>query len=123
MRCIQMIFSTKKGQGLPLNVIILAALALIVLVVLVAIFAGRVSIFDKGVSKEGQSELIKMKISYGDCRPNAGMEEKFLNDYGQATSTEAKEQAKSGFDSEVARCKGFSSDKTVCESNTGCKWG
>lgn len=35
-------FSFKKGQGLSLNVVVLAALALIVLVVLTAIFGGKI---------------------------------------------------------------------------------
>lgn len=38
----------KKAQGLSLNVIIIAALALIVLVVLVAIFTGQIGGFGKG---------------------------------------------------------------------------
>lgn len=43
-------WTMKKGQGLSLNVIIIAALALIVLIVLTVIFTGRVSLFNKGVS-------------------------------------------------------------------------
>lgn len=45
----------KKGQDLSLNVIIVAALALIVLVVLVAIFTGRIGGFGKG-TQEVQSQ-------------------------------------------------------------------
>ena len=40
----------KKGQGLPLNVIIIAAIVLIVLVVLWAIFTGRMGVFSKGLT-------------------------------------------------------------------------
>lgn len=40
----------KKGQGLSLNVIIIAVLALLVLVVLSVIFIGRLGVFTKGVS-------------------------------------------------------------------------
>ena len=40
----------KKAQGLSLNVIILAAIAIIVLVVMVVIFGGRMKLFGKGVS-------------------------------------------------------------------------
>ena len=40
----------KKGQGLSLNTIIIAAIALLVLVVLVMIFTGRMSVFTGGVS-------------------------------------------------------------------------
>jgi len=41
----------KRGQGLPINTIIVAAIALIVLVVLVAIFTGRLGGFSKGVAE------------------------------------------------------------------------
>ncbi len=50
----------KKSQGMPINVIIIAALALIVLVVLAAIFTGRVKIFSENLqscaAKQGQCE-------------------------------------------------------------------
>ena len=39
----------KKGQGLSLNTIIIAAIVLIVLIVLWAIFTGRMGTFTKGV--------------------------------------------------------------------------
>lgn len=42
---------SKRGQGLPINTIIVAAIALIVLVVLVAIFTGRLGGFSKGVAE------------------------------------------------------------------------
>tara|TARA_Y100000310_G_C19957045_1_gene479523 strand:- start:142 stop:402 length:261 start_codon:yes stop_codon:yes gene_type:complete len=41
----------KKAQGLSLNTIIIAAVALIVLVVLVMIFTGRMGGFSTGVSR------------------------------------------------------------------------
>jgi len=40
----------KKAQGLSLNMVIVAAIALIILVIIVAIFTGRISVFGKGVS-------------------------------------------------------------------------
>ena len=42
----------KKGQGLSLNVIIIAAIGLIVLVLLIAIFTGRIGTFRKSVARE-----------------------------------------------------------------------
>ncbi len=42
----------KKGQGLSLNVIIIAALALIVLVVLVAIFTGKMGEWTANLKKQ-----------------------------------------------------------------------
>lgn len=72
----------KRGQGLSLNVIILAALGLIILVVLVMIVTGRLHIFGEKVDivteqncreKGGNPTLTRdecldlpgMKISYG----------------------------------------------------------
>jgi aerobic-type carbon monoxide dehydrogenase small subunit (CoxS/CutS family) len=116
-----MIYS-KKGQGMSLNVIIIAALALIVLVVLIAIFMGRIGTFKGGVDKAGQEELVKMQINYGQCRPGTVAETTFTLDLAKATDDTAKDQARSKFEGEISRCKGFSNDKIVCESNTGCKW-
>ena len=47
----------KKGQGLPLNVIIIAAIVLIVLVVLWAIFTGRMGVFTKGLKTTTEEQL------------------------------------------------------------------
>ena len=44
-----MAYSNKKAQGISINVIIIAALALAVLVVLFAIFTGRLGIFSKAL--------------------------------------------------------------------------
>ena len=41
----------KKGQGLSLNTIIIAAIVLIVLVVLWAVFTGRMGVFSKGLTE------------------------------------------------------------------------
>ncbi len=40
----------KKAQGISLNVIIVAAIALLVLVVLAFIFTGRIALFSKGLA-------------------------------------------------------------------------
>ncbi len=115
-----MLSKNKSGQGLSLNVIIIAALALIVLVVLVMVFTGRIGVFEKGVSKEGQAELIQMRIQYGDCRPTATAEAEFTTAYTQAQSVAEKDTAKTNLEEEIDRCKG-STDKPACES-AGCKW-
>lgn len=48
----------KKAQGLPITTIIIAALALVVLVILFAIFTGRISIFGRGVTEcPGRCEM------------------------------------------------------------------
>ncbi|MBW3001723.1 hypothetical protein KY338_01015 [Candidatus Woesearchaeota archaeon] len=48
----------KKAQGLPITTIIIAALALVVLVILFAIFTGRISIFGRGITEcPGRCEM------------------------------------------------------------------
>ncbi len=41
----------KKGDGLSLTTVVIAAIALIVLIILILIFSGRISIFNTGVSE------------------------------------------------------------------------
>ena len=48
----------RKSQGLSINTIIIAAIALIVLVVLVAIFTGRLGLFSKGLGETTTCEQI-----------------------------------------------------------------
>lgn len=113
--------SSKKGQGMSLNVIIIAVLALIVLVVLVAIFMGRITIFQQDVDKVGQAELIKMKVYYGQCRPTATEEANLVTNLGAATDLESKEDVKATFSDEISRCKLLSDSKADCEGQ-GCRW-
>ncbi|MBS3114567.1 hypothetical protein J4448_05690 [Candidatus Woesearchaeota archaeon] len=47
---------TKKAQSMTINVIVVAALALIVLVVLVSIFSGRVRIFSQSLQDCGAKQ-------------------------------------------------------------------
>ncbi len=46
----------KKAQGISINTIIIAAIALIVLVILIAIFTGRMGIFGQGLDNAQQVE-------------------------------------------------------------------
>ena len=113
---------SKKGQGLSLTTIIVAALALIVLVVLVMVFTGRIGSFEKGLSDEGKTELIKMRIQYDTCQPTAASELIFDQALTAANKNAVDEAtAKADFKDEIDRCDGFGEDETVCESN-GCKW-
>ena len=62
----------KKGQGLSLNVIIIAALVLIVLIVLWAIFTGRMGVFSTGMRgtqkcSEACTALGKIQIKTADA--------------------------------------------------------
>jgi hypothetical protein len=115
-----MMFKNRKGQGLSLSVIIIAALALIVLVVLVMVFTGRIGIFEQGLSNEGDSELVKMRISYGTCHPSATQESQFSNSLSQAESETIEEEVKSQFKTEVSRCK-TNTAKVDCETSN-CVW-
>ena len=112
----------KKGAEMSLNVIIVAAIALIVLVILVAIFTGRIRIFQEGVTTTGNAELTSMRITYGSCHPTAGQESTFTSEFSKATSDDAKESSKTNFAEVINTCSGFNSDKATCEGN-GCKWG
>ncbi|MEK6984474.1 MAG: hypothetical protein AABX33_07915 [Nanoarchaeota archaeon] len=56
-----MIGKTKKSQGMPIEIIIIAALALIVLVVLAVILANRTGIFTK--------DLQSCPAKQGECTP------------------------------------------------------
>ena len=116
-----MIFS-RKGQGLPINVIIVAALALIVLVVLVAIFAQQTGQFGQKVGEETQTELFKMRIFYGQCRPGEAFEDTFMKEFDSASSEEERDSARSSFRGEIDRCKEFSDSKESCGSGSGCVW-
>ncbi|MFA6461511.1 MAG: hypothetical protein WCV90_04530 [Candidatus Woesearchaeota archaeon] len=110
-----------KGD-ISITVIIVAAIALIVLVVLVAIFTGRITIFQQGVAVTGDTELTTMRITYGQCRPVLTAETTFKSEFSKATVDEAKEQARTNFAQVINTCKDYSSDKAICEAN-GCRWG
>jgi hypothetical protein len=110
----------KKAQGLSLTTIIVAALALIVLVVLVMVFTGRIGTFREGVEQAGQAELTSYQITYSDCRPTKGNEETFLNLMGQAQSDADKETARNQLKSQISACKAYT-DETTC-TGSGCAW-
>ena len=111
----------KKGQGLSLNVIIIAALALIVLVVLAVIFTTRTLQFDVKINQETKKKLIKLKITYGSCQPTEIDENSFVTQYDTAADDiTARVQAKSTFEQRIQTCKAVT-DKGACEAGS-CKW-
>ncbi|MBR9683599.1 hypothetical protein GOV03_03595 [Candidatus Woesearchaeota archaeon] len=110
----------KRGQGLSLTTIIVAAIALIVLVVLVMIFTGRIGIFQEEVGDIGQAELVKLQISYGDCHPSTTVESTFTVDMDRATSEVEKEDARNILKTESRRCKSLA-DADTCNAG-GCSW-
>ena len=116
------LLKSRKGAELSINVIIVAAIALIVLVILVAIFTGRIRIFQSEVGVKGDAELTAMRITYGTCGPTVVQEGAFTSEFGKATTDEAKDLAKTNFAAVISNCKGYNSDKSLCES-ANCKWG
>jgi len=75
----------KRGQGLPLNTIIIAIIVLVVLVVLIAIFVQRLGDTQTDLDREGDLEIVRLKSSYGSCRPSASAEISFTENYNSAT--------------------------------------
>ncbi len=74
---------SKKAQGMPLNVIIIAVVCLIVLVVLVVVFSGKFGKFGTGVDDTASSFKNMCEIpgtsrecvaSTGQCTPQIGNE-------------------------------------------------
>ena len=107
----------KRGQGLPLNTIIIAIIVLVVLVVLIAIFVGRIGKTEQDLDREGNLESIKLKASYGKCRPSPTAESVFQTDY--ANPDIPKANAISNFQNLISVCKGRSD--TDCQSSTDTK--
>ena len=95
---------SKKGQGLSLNVIIVAAIALIVMVILIAIFTGRVGFFEKQVSEQSQADLALFRLSYADCHPTSNQERSFIKAIGEAQG-DAKDDRKAEFKSKIRECE------------------
>ena len=113
---------SRKGQGLSLNVIIIAALALIVLVVLAAVFIGRITPVGQDVERVGNTELVKMKLKYGTCHPNDLEADNFVSSFGDSGSPEQGETIKTDFVQKISDCKQFNDDQKACGSSGGCSW-
>ena len=109
---------SKKGQGLSLNAIIIAALALIVLVVLVAVFTGQIGKTKAGIEQVGQAKLVTMKISYGDCHPRSSVADTFVVSYNQAVDTVGQDLAETDFNEKIENCKSLAKD--ACSGE--CQW-
>jgi len=57
----------KKGDGLSLTTVVIAAIALVVLIILILIFSGRIAIFRKGVM---ECPADTSKVTTGTCASN-----------------------------------------------------
>ena len=111
----------KRGQGLPLNIIIVAIIVLVVLVVLVAIFTGRIAIFERQVGEQAPTDLIALRVTYGTCQPNANAEHTFLTASSQATDDQAKATARSSLQTVISSCK-TQATQNDCLAIANCVW-
>ena len=112
---------SKRGQGLSLNVIIIAALALIVLVVLAAIFVQQTGLFNKRLSEQANIELTNYKANYGECHPNRAVETKFTGAFSKAETPEDEESAREEFRDIIRACSSLGS-LAECEADSNCNW-
>jgi len=118
----------KKAQGLSLTTIIVAAVGLIVLVVLVAIFTGQMASFGLGISRAAKSELATMRLDYGTCHPSRGMENNFLAALDDADEGE-KSVVINSFERAISSCAS-QGNQDSCETHITaeyegltCAWG
>ena len=88
---------------------------------MVAIFVGRIGVFEKGLGNASDAELIKLKITYGDCEPSATAEVTFKTDFSQSQSDAEKELAIARFKDVIDQCDALSNARESCEAS-GCRW-
>lgn len=75
---------SKRAQGMPVNVIIIAAIALVVLFVLVALFTGKI----RGLSQDLENCSTKQGRCARECEPNEAVAS------GKCSDAEEKEGKK-----------------------------
>jgi len=85
----------KKGQGLSLNTIIVAAIVLIVLIVLWAIFTGRMGTFTEGVKTADEQAIEKAKGIAQDAQTGADVGS-ILGDLETCSATTTSGKCKCG---------------------------
>lgn len=118
---------SKKGQGLPLETIIVAAIVIIVLVVIIAIFSGRIAIFASDLDKQASTDVIKARFeaktsckvteaSLLNALSTAAGSDKSLSD---DTERAAYEAAKSNL---IKECDTAGTDELTCKGNSNCEW-
>ena len=111
---------SKRGQGLSLNVIIIAALALIVLVVLAAIFIQQTGVFTAKLNKEANLELTSLKGTYGECHPSRSAESASISAFNRAEPGD-QETARDALRETIRACSNLDSS-AACEANRDCDW-
>jgi len=111
----------RKAQGMSLNVIIIAALALIVLVVLTAIFIGRLGSFEDTVPKEASARYQALSVMFGKCHPGLSAEQQFYTMWDEGTDQQQLE-ALEYIEDQIDTCKEGRDSEANCESFSGCSW-
>ena len=118
----------KKGQGLPLNVIIIAAIVLIVLVVLWAIFTGRMGVFSKGlttVTKGGDCEeaggTVKLETAGGCSEWCTAIFGNFKNIASGQVCCRPVGSCTATAGTQTVGC-GTATSENLCTSKDGCTW-
>ena len=119
---------SKKGQGVSLTVIIVAAIALLVMIVLIMIFTGRIGLFEEKLGDEADADLKGIQTFYGQCQPSIGEELAFKAKYAEVGTVDSatekekiKQEAKAELQDEASRCKSVGVSKDDCDS-AGCRW-
>ncbi len=122
----------KKGQGLSLNTIIIAAIVLIVLVVLWAIFTGRMGVFSRGLSETTKENTCEEaggeKRSGSDCGTDTILWGKYSNVGSGQICCRVEGTCTGNFQKAgetgtgTGTCSDFNGRKSVCEAKSGCSW-
>ncbi|MBS3158373.1 hypothetical protein J4206_03725 [Candidatus Woesearchaeota archaeon] len=76
--------NSKKAQGMPINVIIIAVIALILLVVILAITSGKLKVFGKGTAN--------CKALGGNCESSCPPSGKSSEQYKEIEGTSCKDE-------------------------------
>ena len=120
----------KKGQGISLNVIIIAAIALIVLVVLIAIFTGRLNVFNRELGQVSDAEVFRVQaMSDSRCVPS----KEGISGINDEVKDLSELQAKSTYNqriqdlvnicaSNVLSIRSETDNRDVCNAVSGCTW-
>lgn len=102
--------SNKKGQDLSISTIIIAALAVVVLVVVIAIFTGRLGVFSSTLGESASAEKTKDSV-LNNCIPIDATYKKI--DAGANNALNDK-------NSDLDGCKKI--EKAECIRNPNCQW-
>ena len=108
----------KRGQGISINIIIVAAIALLVLVVLVAIFSGRMGIFNRDLDQTTKGTCVQKggQVVTGACPNHCEQLYGRFDDVGTQQVCCKPSMVCTG----ATGCDAYGSENT-CE-NAGCSW-